>query len=219
MRTLADGVHVLERPQRFFGLEVGTRMTVLELSDGLLVHSPVDLDPESLSSLGKPRWVLAPNLLHHLYVGRWLEAGLQGWAARGLPQKRPDLHFAGVIEPGASPFGDEIVLLPLTCFPFSNEVLVLHKPSRTLVLTDLVFHFPPTAPLATRVAMRCAGGYPGCRATLLEKVLMHRETARREIGELLELDFDRVIMAHGDVIETGGKAALASAYRWLGVPS
>jgi hypothetical protein len=192
-------------------------MTVLEVSGGLLVHSPVDLDPSSLSSLGKPRWVLAPNLLHHLYVGRWLEAGLEGWAARGLPEKRPDLRFAGVIEQGSAPFGDEIVLMPLTCFPFSNEVLVLHKPSRTLVLTDLVFNFPSTAPWLTRTAMRCVGGHPGCKVTLLERVLMHREPARREIGELLEHDFDRVILAHGEVLETGGKAALANAYTWLGL--
>jgi hypothetical protein len=217
MRELAAGVHVLERPQRFFGLEVGTRMTVLALSGGLLVHSPVELDPSSLSPLGQPRWVLAPNLLHHLYVGPWMEAGLEGWAAPGLPEKRPELRFAGVIEPGASPFGDEVLLVPLTCFPFSNEVVVLHRPSRTLVLTDLVFNFAPTAPLATRIAMSCACAYPGCRASLLERALMRREVARRELRALLELDFDRVVLAHGEVIETGGKAALAGAYTWLGL--
>lgn len=216
MRELADKVHVVEAPQRFFGLEVGARMTVLQLSGGLLVHSPVDLDPSSVSHLGELRWVLAPNLLHHLYAGRWMAAGAEGWAARGLPEKRPDLRFAGVIEPGASPFGDEVALVPLTCFPFSNEVVLLHRPSRTLVLTDLVFNFPPTAPLLTRLAMRCACGYPGCRATLLERALMKREIARKEIAAILAMDFDRIVLAHGEVIETGGKEALAGAYTWLG---
>ena len=88
---------------------------------------------------------------------------------------------------------------------------------RTRVLTDLVFHFAPTAPALTRGAMWLAGSYPGCRASVLEQVLMRREVARAELRELLSWDFDRLIMAHGEVIETDGKAALRGAYRWLGV--
>ena len=41
LRRLAPGVHVLDAPQRFLGLELGTRMTVLELDGQLLIHSPV----------------------------------------------------------------------------------------------------------------------------------------------------------------------------------
>lgn len=216
MRRLAPGVHVAETPLRFLGLEVGARMTVLELASGLLVHSPIDVAPSSLASIGEPRWVLAPNKMHHLYVGRWAEAGIEAWAAPGLPTKRRDVAFAGVIDsPGSSPFGDEVAVLPLTCFAMTNEVAVLHRPSGTLVLTDLVFNFPPTAPWTTRVGMRCAGAYPGCRASLLEQAGMRRAVARREINLLLGWDFDRVVLAHGDVIERGGKDALRQAYRWL----
>ncbi len=192
-------------------------MTVLELGGDLLVHSPVDVDPASLAHLGDVRWVLAPNLLHHLYVGPWIEAGAQAWAAPGLPRKRPDLAFAGVVEPGAAPFGDDVALIPLACFALTNEVALLHRPSGTHVVTDLVFHFPPTAPLLTRAAMWCACGYPGCRVTLLERFGVDRARARREIGELLALDFDRLVMAHGPVIETGGRQALAEAWDWLEV--
>lgn len=218
MRALAPGVHVLERPQRFLGLEIGARMTVLELEGGLLVHSPVDVDPEVVACLGKPRWVLAPNKLHHLYVGRWIEAGIEAWAAPGLPEKRRDLRFSGVIESaGGSPFGEEVRVMPLSSFPLSNEVVVLHRPSRTLVLTDLLFNFPESAPWATRFAMRCAGAHPGCRASLLEQVGMRRSVARREMGEILGWDFDRIVLAHGDIVESGGRDAMRRAYRWLGV--
>ena len=64
--------------------------------------------------------------------------------------------------------------------------------------------------------MRCAGGYPGCRATLLERVFMDREAARKDLRGLPALDFDRLVMSHGDVIETGGKDVLRGAYSWLG---
>jgi hypothetical protein len=218
MRQLATGVWVLERDQGFFGLEIGTRMTVLSVGGDLLVHSPVGVDPNRIAHLGNPRWVLAPNLFHHLYVGPWADAGLEAWGAKGLPEKRPDVRFAGVPEAGTSPFGDEVVVLPLSCFPLVNEVVVLHRPSRTLVVTDLLFNLPPTAPLLTRIAMRCACGYPGCRSTLIERIGMKRKIARAELATILSHDFDRVILAHGDVVETGGKKAFADAYAWLGIP-
>ncbi|MFT4622513.1 MAG: hypothetical protein ACI8PZ_001169 [Myxococcota bacterium] len=217
LQTLTDGVHVQVATQRFYGLEVGARMTVLQLEGGVLVVSPLDVPPDSVAHLGPLRWVLAPNLLHHLYVGPWIDAGAEGWAAPGLPAKRPDLTFHGVVEPGVQPFGPEVELIPLRCFPFASEVVLLHRPSRTLVVTDLVFNFDPTAPWLTRAAMRCACGYPGCRTTLLERALMHRDIAREEVQGLLALDFDRLVLAHGEVIETGGRAALAGAFDWLGL--
>jgi len=215
LRALAPGIHVAEAGQRFMGLELGARMTVLELAGGLLVHSPIALDPAALESLGQPRWVLAPNLLHHLYVGPWIDAGLEAWAAPGLPAKRSDLEFDGVIEPGTSAFGDELELLPLRCFPASNEVVVLHRPSRTLVVCDLVFNISSAAPWSTRALMRVLGGYPGCRTTIVERLGMRRDLARRELEHIAGWDFDRLIMAHGEIIETGAKAALRDAFAWL----
>jgi len=216
MRTLdTRGVHTFEAPQRFYGLEVGARMTVLELSDGLLVHSPLAIDPERLVPFGNPCWVVAPNKLHHLHVGPWVDAGLSAFAPAGLVDKRPDVSFAGVLDGSGHPFGSEVEVVPLACFGFTEEVVLLHRPSRTLVVTDLVFHFSTDAPWLTRAAMACLLGYPGCRTTLLERVGFDRKVARREIRHLLDLDFDRLVMAHGEVIEAGGKDALAGAFGWL----
>jgi hypothetical protein len=217
LRELSDGVHVAERPQRFWGIELGARMTVLELEGGLLVHSPLDLDPSTVAHLGVLRWALAPNKFHHLYVGRWVSAGAEAWATASLLAKRRDVAFAGALARGSAPFGGDVALFPLTCLPFVDEVVALHRPSRTLLVADLVFNLDATAPWLTRVAMRGALAYPGASASVIERALMHRETARREIAELLDQDFDRLIVAHGDVIETGGKDALTRAYAWLGV--
>ncbi|MEM6925334.1 MAG: hypothetical protein AAF602_00280 [Myxococcota bacterium] len=217
MRKLADGVHVQDAPQRFAGVEVGARMTLLETDDGVLVHSPLAVDPASVADIGPARWVMAPNKLHHLYVGPWIEAVLEAWAAPGLPEKRRDLAFTGVLDTHEHPFGDAIEVFPLASFPFTNEVAVLHRPSRTLVLADLVLHITRDYPWTTRAAMTLLWGYPGCCTTILERVGFHRPTARREMAMLAELDFDRLVMAHGEVIETGGKEAFRGAMGWLGI--
>ncbi len=215
MRSLTPEVHVVSRSQRFLGLELGARMTVFALSGGVLVHSPVDVDPAVVNGLGPLKWALAPNLFHHLYLGRWKDAGAACYAPPGLAAKRPDLDLDGVVEQVCDPFGPEVTLIPLQCFPMTQEIALLHHPSGTLVLTDLLFNLSEEMPWATRAAFTCLGGYPGCKTTLLERVGLKRDIARKELSELLALDWDRLIMAHGEVIDSGGKQALRGAFSWL----
>ena len=217
MQRHAEGVTTFEAPQRFLGIEMGARMTVLDTGNGLLVHSPIDVAPEVVEPLGKVRWVVAPNKFHHLYVGEWMDAGIEGWAAPGLAEKRPDLQFAGVLGETPAPFGDSIGVVALRCFGFTQEVVLLHRPSKTLVVTDLLFNIQPEAPLMTRAFMTVAGGYPGCCTTLLERWGFDRTVAKKEMANLASLDFDRLVMAHGAVVETGGKEAFVKAMAWLGI--
>ena len=50
---------------------------------------------------------------------------------------------------------------------------------------------------------------------MLERALIQREPARQDFAQLLSWDFDRVVLGHGDVVEEGGREALAEAYSWL----
>ena len=93
-KQLADGVRTVDASQKFYGLEMGARMTLLDTAAGTLVHSPVALSAEAAAALGDARWVVAPNLFHHLHAGPWIERGAEGWCAPGLAEKRSDLDFA-----------------------------------------------------------------------------------------------------------------------------
>lgn len=216
MHQLAPGLHIVDAPQKMLGVPLGTRMTVLQLDGSVLVHSPVAVDPAIITPLGTLRWAVAPNTFHHLHVGPWIDAGAEAWAPPKLIAKRPDLSFAGALVPGVNPFGDEVEVIPLQSIDLTQEVVLLHKPSRTLILTDLAFHYQADAPWLTKAFMCSAGGYPGFSSTILERLVMDRPTARTELKHLLSLDFDRVVMAHGHVLETGGRQALAKAFAWLG---
>lgn len=208
-------LQTFEAPLRFYGLELGARMTAVAIGSDVLLYSPIDVEPEALRPLGEPRWLVAPNTFHHLFAGPWLERGLVGYAPPALQAKRTDLAFAHLLSEASEPFGDDIRLIPLRCFPLVSEVVMLHRPSRTLVVADLVFNITRDAPWTTRAALWASGAYPGCRASILERVGMKRDVARDEIRGLLALDFDRLIPAHGAIIERGGKEALRRAYRWL----
>jgi hypothetical protein len=223
LRQLAENLWVVEHPQRFYGLEVGARMTVMRLADGaLLLHSPVSLDAPlrgELDTLGSVRFAIAPNRFHHLYAGEVLRAYPEArlWVGPGVERKRPDLVFVDVLgDEAPAEWREEVGQLFFRGRPFENEVVFLHRPSRTLILCDLAFNFGPHTPAVTRVLMKLVGAYGRFATTRLDAWLIRdREAAKHCLKRILAWDFDRIIVAHGDVLESGGKAALRAAYDWL----
>jgi hypothetical protein len=222
-RRLAQDLWVVERPQRFYGLEVGTRMTVIRLADGsLLLHSPVVLDAElrrELDAIGRVRFAVAPNRVHHLYAGKVAEAypGARLWIGPGLERKRPDLVFEAVLgDEAPAEWKGQVDQVFFRGRPFENEVVFLHRASRTLILCDLAFNFGPRAPAPTRWLMRLIRSYGRFGPTKLDPLLIRdRAAARESLERILAWDFDRVVIAHGDVLESGGRAALRAGYTWL----
>ena len=224
LRALAPDLWVVERPQRFYGLEVGTRMTVIRLADGsLLLHSPVALDASlcaELDAVGRVRFVVAPNRVHHLYAGRvadrYPDARL--WVAPGLERKRPDLTFVAVLGDDAPiAWRGQVEQVFFRGRPYENEVVFFHRASRTLVLCDLAFNFGPRAAAPTRWLMRLLRSYGRFGPSTLDPWLIRdRTAARTSLERILAWDFDRVVVAHGDVLEHGGRDALRHGYRWLG---
>jgi len=223
MRALAEDLWVVERPQAFWGLSVGTRMNVIRLSGGrLLLHSPVFLDPQlraELDAIGRVTYAVAPNRVHHLYAGKVAEAypGTRLWIGPGLERKRPDLAYEAVLGDEAPPeWRDEVGQVFFRGRPYENEVVFFHRPSRTLLLCDLAFNFGPSAAAPTRLLMKLMRSYGHFGPSKLDPLLIRdRAAARASLERILEWDFDRVVVAHGDVLESGGHEALRAGYAWL----
>ncbi len=223
LRPLAENLWVADRPQYFYGLPVGTRMTVIRLSgERLLLHSPVPLDAAlraELDALGRVSYVVAPNRLHHLYagnVGRDYPAA-RLWIAPGLDRKRPDLAYVAVLDDDPpEEWCDEVRQIFFRGRPYENEVVFLHAGSRTLVLCDLAFNFGPTAAAPTRWLMKLLRSYGHFGPSTLDPLLIRdRGAARESLERILAWDFDRVVVAHGDILESGGREALRAGYAWL----
>lgn len=223
MRELAPDLWVVEREQAFYGLEVGTRMTVIRLADGsLLLHSPVVLDGAlraELDAKGAVRFVVAPNRVHHLYAGRVAEAypAARLWVAPGLERKRPDLAYTAILgDEAPAEWRDQVDQCFFRGRPYENEVTFFHRASRTLLLCDLAFNFGPEATAGTRGLMWLIGSYDRFGPSSLDPWLIRdRAAARASLERILAWDFDRVIVSHGRILETGGNAALRHGYRWL----
>jgi hypothetical protein len=210
------------RPLRFFGVETGARMTVVRLADGgLFVHSPVALDAPTraaVDALGRVHAVVAPSLFHHLYVGEWMRAypDAIACACPGLERKRQDLPWSRVLGDQPEPeWRGELDQVFFGARSLENEVVFFHRASGTLLCADAIFNLGTHPSRLTRiVACLLAARRPG--ATWVERLLIRdRAAARAQVDRMLAWNADRIVPAHGDVIETGGREVLRRAYAWL----
>ena len=224
LEQLDEDLWVARRPLKLIVGDVGARMTVIRLPDGaLLVHSPVALDADTraaLDALGPVRWVLGPCKVHHFHLADFAAAYPDAalLAAPGLPEKRRDLKFAHVLtDELALPFGGAVLHHVFGGAPMMNEVVLLHRPTRTLVLTDLAFNLPSGARNEARLFHRLVGATGRFGPHRIVRLgIRDRAAAARSLEHVLGWDFDRVIVSHGEVLETGGKAAVRDAFSFLG---
>ncbi|HUM13841.1 MAG TPA: DUF4336 domain-containing protein [Myxococcaceae bacterium] len=218
----ADGLWTVAAPHRFYGLHLGTRMTVLRLpGGGLWLHSVVAIDDplaDEIQALGSVAHIVVPNLYHHLYVSdaieRWPNARVH--APAGMRRKRPELRIDAELSQTPDPDWGGVLRPVHIDGTMLDEMVFVHRPSRTLICSDLLENFDTSPHLPTRLYLRAAGlhGRVGW-SRFLRLVFRDRRAARRSLEQLLGLDFDRVILAHGRVLEQGGPAAMREAYRWL----
>jgi len=223
MQQLHSDLWIADSPLRFVGLEVGARMTVVRLpGPKLLLHSPVAAAAElvrEVEALGPVSYIVAPNRFHHLFAGEWSQACPEAsvYVAPGLAEKRPDLKIAGVLtdepEPGWAGTIDQVLV---DGFPLANEVVFYHRPSTTLIATDLAFNIGSSSPPLTRLVFRLSRAYGRLSPTLLERLFVRDRSAfRRSLERILEWPFERVVVAHGEVSEVGGREELERGYAWI----
>lgn len=224
LEPVAQGLFVVAAPLTMLGLHLGTRMTVLRLPDGtVLLHSPVPISPElqgAVDAVGPVAHIVAPNLYHHLHAGAWAAAypKAQLHAPAGLRAKRPDLRIDADLEaaPSQAAFAGALQALPIAG-SLLHETVLLHPESRTLISADLVENFTTSDHWLTRQYLKVAGihGRPGL-AKPLRLLFRDRPAARRSIDAVLAQDFDRLILAHGQIIQKDAREIVRQTYAgWL----
>jgi len=207
-------------PGRF---HMPARMTALPLAGGgVALVSPIPIDDALASrveALGPVRYLVAPNLLHHLYLGaaqaRWPSARVL--APDSLRAKRPDLTIDGALEDGLpDDLSASVEAVKIDGAPTVDEHVLFHRASATLVVTDLLFHVVRPRGLVAHVALWLVG----CRGRLAQSrawrlFVKDRAAAARSARTLMGLDFDRLVPAHGDVIDLGARPQVERALAWM----
>jgi len=237
LTQIHDDVWLAERPfyPRLPGLQgtdVGCKACVVRLPTGKLwVHAPVGLDPplvSALAELGEVGFIVTPNTEHQLYAPSWILAypSAKAYACPGLRDKKPEVGWGESLDAlldapngltaAAPPAEWEGVIdlcwvrdkVPLTPgIPFFNEVVFLHRPSRTLIVTDLWWNYPAgeNVPTSSRV-------WKWAMDTIYRPVynrLMRTPTCPDSYRAILDWDFQSIAPCHGEPVAEGGRKILA----------
>jgi glyoxylase-like metal-dependent hydrolase (beta-lactamase superfamily II) len=93
-----------------------------------------------------------------------------------------------------------------------------HRASGTLVCSDLVFNIHDIPNLATSFMLLLVGARRRFTQTRTERWLLvkDRKSYAESLSKVLQWDFDRVVMGHGRIVDTGGHQRLADAVSWAG---
>jgi Domain of unknown function (DUF4336) len=231
LKPVAEDVWIVDSgPLTAYGLALPLRMTVVRLSSGdLWLHSPTRFDGElkrAMEQIGRIRHLIAPDIAHWKYLAEWQRVCPEAtaWAAPGLRNRaqvkqsgvRLDRDLSEKAPPEWASDLDQAVVPG--GFGFS-EVDFFHRPSRTLVLTDLIVNLereklPPLGRAGGAVIGVLA---PDGKAPLYLRMIlrMRRAEAARAVARMVDWGPERVIFSHGRWFERDGAAELRRAFRWL----
>ncbi len=200
---------------------IPVRMTVIRLGDGqLILHSPAPITRElrdELAALGRVGFIVVPEA-HGMFAGAAAQSfpDAQLLAAPSAPLRRKSLSFHASLahEPPAA-WGGSVDCHLVRGFRL-HEVVLFHRASRTLVITDLCFNIHRSPTRLGRAIFRANGMWRRFGPSRLIRYLTisHRAAFRGSLEHILRWDFERIVPGHGDVVERGGPSALRAA--WLG---
>jgi hypothetical protein len=172
------------------------------------MHSPIPIDDacaKQVDALGEVRDIVAPNGWHDSFAGaakaRYPSATLWGSPAlRKAKSKLPVNAWLGETEP---PWADELRSLLIEGAPKAEEFVFMHRPSGTLIVTDLLFQIRYPVNTLTKLVLWMSGTNGGklAQSRLWRSVTKDRGAAGRSVQRMLDWDFKRVVLAHGDFVE------------------
>lgn len=228
-KPVADDVWIVDGPLIRFGmpwprLSFPTRMTLIRLGTDLFVHSPVAMSPAlraAVLALGRPAWIVGPNRIHYWWIPDWHAAFPDAHVflaprIREQAGRRIDFDARPLDAERGYPWDAAIATLAVPG-RFMTEMVFFHRPSRTLVLTDLIENFEAERlSLPLRWLTRAAGAQdPDGSMPRDMRATYPREALRQAVARMIAWAPERVILAHGRWYASDGVAQLKRAFRWL----
>ena len=183
---------------------------------GVLV-SPVG-SPDERAAMSRVRTIVEPSLLHHIHLdeARKLAPNAEVWGPPGFTEKLGENVRVFGRDPW--PYDDELAALVIEGAPKRNEVVFLHRPTRTLYTADLVFNVLGDAGPVAALTFRMMGIH---RKFAVARMWNHwvkdRAAFDRSIRTMLDWDFDRIMMAHGTIVGANGKRMMIDALEERGL--
>lgn len=190
------------------------RTSVIDVDGARVLSSPAStLRADELAAMGTITHIVAPNLYHLEGVPAAARAhpSAEVWAPRGAKDKLGGVAIAGTLGHDPLPFAG-LRAIHLAGMPKVEETVLFDEASKTLFVADLVFNIERAPGLGAKIVYGIFGTYQRFGVSRLFTLGVSDATAfRRSVAEVRALDVERIVMAHGAIVEHDAKGALDRA--------
>lgn len=220
-----DHIWLRDYPVRYAGCRFNARMSVIRLDDRrLMLHSPGPMDKamqEDIARIGDVACIVAPGSFHYLYMPDAQRAfpDAETYICPGIEQKRPDIDFDWILGSKApAPWAGVLDQVLIRGCRFMWEVVMCHRPTRTLLLVDSIENMTDDTPgvswqLKTWFKYVFRMWNRPAPAPEYQLGWKDRKAARHSLETILSWDFDRIVLSHGDNIMVEAKKTARRAWR------
>jgi len=222
-REIALGVALMQYPLRAFGIDFRRCVTLLRLADGrVVIHSSAPFTAEDVAAIrrfGVPSWLVEATLMHDTFAQpvRAVFPDLPYLAPEGFAK------LSGVpsrsLDSPPSDWAGQIEVLKIEGLRKNNEHAFYHRASRTLVLADLLFHFPVDSRGWPRFFARHMMRLPRLSgiSAFFRLMIRDREAFALSMEKMLEWNFEQIVVGHGEPIQNDAKRIITQALRERGL--
>jgi hypothetical protein len=229
LKPVARDVWVADGPEiDFYRMPFPTRMTVVRLASGALwLHSPIAFSGKLLDQLqerGPVRHLVAPNWIHYAYVQDWADAlpAAETWAAPRVEERAKERGVRLRIDhrltdkpPEACVEDFEQMIVPGS--RIHREAVFFHKPTRTLILTDLIENFEPQKlPWHLRITTWVGGNQdPNGSMPRDMRLTFDKEALAAAVRRMIDWGPERIVLSHGRWYRKNAVQELRRAFSFL----
>jgi hypothetical protein len=200
-------------------IKLPVRCTVVKTKTGVVMISPIKFTSDQLQQIvefGEVTDIVSPSLIHSLFLRKATKRfpNATVWAPPGMREKFPIEKFPKIkidkiLTQDPWPYEDQIQLQLIEGAPKATEVAFYLKELKTIVVSDLAFNLQHPKGFGAHILPRFVGTYKKFAVSRLWKLFIKDKLAfKKSFLNLLEWDFDQVVMAHGEVITSNGKELL-----------
>lgn len=223
LESIGDDIWSVTSDRRFLDLKVGARMVIVKLSDGRLwVHSPLALDDElkaAMDELGEVAFLIGPNTFHHMHLGEWIDAYPDAvvFGPAALRKKRDDIEqMIALTDEAVDAWSEDLEHLLFGGSPLLSEAVFFHKPSKTLIVADLLQNMKErSSHLPTRIYQVLTLKDGLAVDTMIKVTFTDKAAARASLDAVLEWDFEQISVCHGKLVAEDAHETLRRAYEFL----
>jgi hypothetical protein len=211
-------------PVHYAGCDFTGRMTVIRLANGyLMLHSPCQIDADlkqAIQALGEVGYIVAPGSFHHLHISSAQDAFPEAttYICPGIERKQPQLHFDWFLaENPPEDWSQDLDQVLVRGTRWMWEVVFFHRASKTLILVDLIENITDKTE-SVNWQMKFwwkvifdMWNHPK-PAPEYQLGWSDKKAAKESLEKILSWDFQRIILAHGDLIEEDARGVAQQAW-------